>query len=125
MGPFGSWTGDAQGVVDAGEGDDLIRLGDRADVATGDGADTVVMTYLAEFGETSDSAVITDFTPGEDVLQLWDDRYEASAIDPSSVIQTVSADGTALLVGDPDAPYAILQGVRAPLGYDATVGGFS
>ncbi|MFP4274952.1 MAG: M10 family metallopeptidase C-terminal domain-containing protein [Paracoccaceae bacterium] len=89
----------------AGGGDDEIRLGGGNDTATGgDGADTFV------FARGFQHDRITDFTPGEDRLELdmalWRGFTPALAPDPGAVIAATAraeAGGTVLDFGHGDA----------------------
>jgi Ca2+-binding RTX toxin-like protein len=88
-GAFGPLDQDAGDTLSGGEGDDHLFLG-RGDIGTGgEGAD--IFESGSFIGEGGDAAVVTDFNPAEDRIQLSVD-LEAS---PNPEVEVVDfADGT-------------------------------
>ncbi|MEO0675980.1 MAG: calcium-binding protein [Pseudomonadota bacterium] len=105
---------DERDVLDGGEGDDLLFLGQGDEGTGGSGADVFEVFY--DFTLSSqDLAVITDFVPGVDSLEVShidpDDLPVlgiADAIDGSGAILTANGVGIALIEGvaaaDVDVP---------------------
>ncbi|TMV90000.1 calcium-binding protein [Thioclava sp. BHET1] len=119
------WSDPGLQQIDAGADGDLIDLAHAAQVTTGTGTDTLRVHDLFEFAPGDAAVVVTDFTPGQDMLQLFGESVRKDQFDPANVIQTVSEDGSSLSVGDPDAPWVVLQGVSAPLSWDVVTQSFS
>lgn len=87
--------GDDMDVLRAGDGDDVLTGGGDRDVLTGGGgADTFVYREAADSGEIFD--VITDFTSGEDKLDLTDLYAGAFVIGEDGLV----GDGTASVHAD-------------------------
>jgi len=83
--------------LDGHDGDDVLNGGYGTDELTGGaGADTFVLTSISDAGDT-----ITDFTPGEDVIDMSavvaNADYAGHALvrkGQNSIIQVTSSDGT-------------------------------
>ncbi|MCB1358206.1 MAG: M10 family metallopeptidase C-terminal domain-containing protein [Maritimibacter sp.] len=94
-------------VIDGGAGDDRIEIGNGDDVVTGGtGADVFVFGRVStQVGENR----ITDFTPGEDALEIADARF--STLEDLVARFAVYSDGTDTVVKLDNMGWVTLDGI--------------
>ena len=108
LGDF-NYAFDDPAVMDGGAGDDLL-IGSLGDTMTGgSGADGFSVNIE---GTGTAPVVITDFTPGEDVLHLEAEYGDLEGF--TNYVQEVLADGSGLRIWV-NSQSILLQGVTAPL----------
>jgi Ca2+-binding RTX toxin-like protein len=85
-------------TLDGGDGDDVLNGGAGVDVLTGGlGADTFVFTTAAQSGSGTTRDLITDFTPGQDKIDVsaFDANTAASGVQDFTFLPTAGAAVTA------------------------------